>query len=58
MSCSSKLGSDISEAEAKEAIRILDSGRTGFIQFADFVEWYLGRKPSREAKDAARTQSA
>lgn len=30
--CSSQLGSDISEAEAKEAVRILDSGSTGYIQ--------------------------
>eukprot|EP00879_Flechtneria_rotunda_P014749 GHRR01015413.1.p1 GENE.GHRR01015413.1~~GHRR01015413.1.p1 ORF type:complete len:136 (+),score=54.13 GHRR01015413.1:499-906(+) len=48
-----KLGTDITEAEAKEAIRILDSSNTGFIQFADFVEWYIGMKPSREAKEAA-----
>lgn len=50
---SSQLGTDISDAEAKEAIRILDSSSTGFIQFADFVEWYIGMKPSREAKEAA-----
>eukprot|EP00878_Enallax_costatus_P044025 GHUV01052171.1.p1 GENE.GHUV01052171.1~~GHUV01052171.1.p1 ORF type:complete len:243 (+),score=82.51 GHUV01052171.1:2-730(+) len=49
----SLLGADISDAEAKEAIRILDSGSTGYIQFGDFVEWYMGRRPSREVKDAA-----
>lgn len=57
LSCSSELGTEISPAEAKEAIRILDSSSTGYIQFADFVEWYLGSKPSQEAKDAASTQS-
>lgn len=55
--CSAQLGTEISQAEAKEAIRILDSSNTGYIQFADFVEWYMGTKPSREAKDAASTQS-
>eukprot|EP00775_Hariotina_reticulata_P005475 gene5475-5710_t len=48
-----KLGTEISDAEAKEAIRILDSSNTGFIQFGDFVEWYIGLKPSREAKEQA-----
>lgn len=49
----SQLGTDISDAEAKEAVRILDSGSTGYIQFGDFVEWYMGKRPSREVKEAA-----
>ncbi|KAF6261256.1 hypothetical protein COO60DRAFT_1503069 [Scenedesmus sp. NREL 46B-D3] len=53
----SQLGTDISDAEAKEAVRILDSGSTGYIQFGDFVEWYMGRRPSREVKDAALKSS-
>ncbi|WIA13244.1 hypothetical protein OEZ85_006834 [Tetradesmus obliquus] len=53
----SQLGSDISEAEAKEAVRILDSGSTGYIQFGDFVDWYMGRRPSREVKEAAAKSS-
>lgn len=36
---SSQLGTDISEAEAKEAVRVLDESNTGYVQFADFVEW-------------------
>lgn len=50
---SSKLGTEISEGEAKEAVRILDESNSGFIQFADFVEWYQGRRPRQETKDAA-----
>lgn len=34
---SGQLGTEISDAEAKEAIRLLDSSNTGFIQFSDFV---------------------
>ncbi|KAF8058031.1 prxl2a [Scenedesmus sp. PABB004] len=49
----SQLGTDISEVEAKEAVRLLDSGATGYISFSDFVEWYLGRRPSRQAKEDA-----
>jgi Ca2+-binding EF-hand superfamily protein len=56
--CSAKLGSDISEAEAKEAVRILDEGKSGYIQFADFVEWYQGRRPRKETKEAASAQSS
>jgi Ca2+-binding EF-hand superfamily protein len=51
--CSSKLGTDVSDAEAKEAVRILDESKSGYIQFADFVEWYQGRRPRKETKDAA-----
>lgn len=52
--CSSQLGSDISEVEAKEAVRILDDSSSGYIQFADFAEWYLGRRPRKEQKEAAQ----
>jgi Ca2+-binding EF-hand superfamily protein len=51
--CSRRLGTEISDAEAKEAIRILDSSNTGYILFGDFVEWYIGLKPSRQAKEEA-----
>lgn len=56
--CSSKLGSDIDEAEAKEAVRILDESKSGYIQFSDFVEWYQGRRPRKEAKEAASAQQS
>lgn len=51
--CSSQLGTDISGDEAKEAVRILDESKTGYIQFGDFVEWYQGRRPRKETKEAA-----
>lgn len=54
----SKLGSDIDAAEAKEAVRILDESKSGYIQFADFVEWYQGRRPRKEAKEAASAQQS
>lgn len=55
--CSSQLGTDISEAEAKEAVRILDDTSSGYIQFADFAEWYMGRRPRKEQKEAAAQAS-
>jgi Ca2+-binding EF-hand superfamily protein len=55
--CSSKLGTDISDGEAKEAVRILDESKSGYIQFADFVEWYQGRRPRKETKEAAAQAS-
>lgn len=58
LACSSKLGSDIDEAEAKEAVRILDESKSGYIQFADFVEWFQGRRPRKEAKEAASAQQS
>lgn len=48
-----KLDRDLSDGELKEALRILDEGKTGFVQFADFVEWYQGRRPDAAARQAA-----
>lgn len=52
-----QLGTEISEAEAKEAVRILDETKSGYIQFADFVEWFQGRRPRKETKEAAAQAS-
>jgi hypothetical protein len=40
--CSSQLGTDISDGEAKEAVRILDSGSTGYIQVRHGCHCMLG----------------
>jgi hypothetical protein len=31
----------------------LDEGKTGFIDFGVFVEWWRGRRPSQAAKEQA-----
>ena len=51
--CSNRLDKQLNDSELKEALTLLDAGKTGFVQFADFVEWYQGLRPDKATRERA-----
>jgi Ca2+-binding EF-hand superfamily protein len=58
IACSDRLDKKLDDSELKEALTLLDVGKTGFVQFADFVEWFQGLRPDKATREkAASSQS-